>query len=61
MGYSDVVQKRELKKILSTLKIAKEKNLIIERHENNPYLLKSYNGSNTSISDKWNVKIYDYS
>lgn len=31
---------------------------IIVRHENNPHLKVSYKGTNTEISDKWNVKIY---
>jgi hypothetical protein len=32
---------------------------IIERFEKNPYLKCSYKGSGKSVSDKWNVKIYN--
>lgn len=32
---------------------------IVLRHEKNPYLKVSYKGAGTTISDKWNVKIYN--
>lgn len=40
------------------LKEASNKGLIIPRTEKNPYLKYSYKGAGTSISDKWNVKVY---
>jgi hypothetical protein len=40
------------------LQEAESKGLLVPRKENNQYLKCSYKGSDTSISDKWNVKIY---
>jgi len=51
----------QVQKLLSNLYKAEKIGLIKEKVENNEYLLASYCGIGTEISEKWNVKIYTYS
>lgn len=51
----------EISDLLLELKRAETRQLIVNREESNPYLLKSYRGNGGKISDKWNVKVFTFS
>ena len=47
--------------IIERLKQASDRGLVVEKPENNPYLLAAYSGvEGEGISPKWNVKVYDF-
>lgn len=58
---SRLVTEDQAKGITLKLHKAVKKGVVAIRQENNPYMMATFNGVEPNVSNKWNVKIFNYS